>query len=463
MLNLYNSLTKQKEVFDSIKVGEVSLYVCGMTVYDYCHIGHARIFVVYDAWVRFLRHMGYKVNYVRNITDIEDKIIKRAAENQEPISDLTKRFIDAMHEDEAALGVQPPNQEPKATEFVTEMIDLIRELVDQDYAYVASNGDVYFNVHHFKEYGKLSHRKLDELLAGARIEVEEAKQSPLDFVLWKIAKPGEPSWESPWGAGRPGWHIECSAMSTKLLGQPFDIHGGGVDLKFPHHENEIAQSEAVHEHSFVNYWMHVGHVQTDSEKMSKSLGNFLTIRDALKSHSGEALRYFLLSGHYRSPINYTEENLANADQALKRFYTALRNLPKVNEIEGQEYRLRFESVLSDDFNVPEALAVLFDLVREINRFREHNEMEQAARLGKRLKTLGGVLGLLQQDPEAYFQGDLDSDKIEALISARVDARKNKDWALADQIRNQLDGMGVVIEDFPVKDKPGVVMTSWRKK
>lgn len=456
MLNIYNSLSKQKETFKPIKTGTVSLYVCGMTVYDYCHVGHARIFVVYDAWVKFLRHMGYNVTHVRNITDIDDKIILRANENKESYVELTQRFIQAMHEDEAALGVDRPDYEPRATNYVPQMIRLIGELQSKDYAYVAGNGDVCFRVQHFKEYGKLSNRNLEELQAGSRVEVNEGKENPLDFVLWKLAKPGEPSWPSPWGEGRPGWHIECSAMSSDLLGQPFDMHGGGIDLKFPHHENEIAQSEAACDCKLSNLWMHVGHVQMDSEKMSKSLGNFLTIRELLKKYSGETLRYFLLSGHYRSPINYTEENLNNALQALTRLYTALRGFPESTQFSGEDYRLEFESVLKDDFNTPQALAVLFEMARDINKLRDQQELEAASALGNSLRRLAKVLGFLQADPEQFLQGGSDDVvKIEALIQQRKAARENKDWTLADQIRQQLDDLGISIEDTPQG-------TLWRK-
>ena len=456
MLNLYNSLSGQKEVFTPIKTEEVSLYVCGITVYDYCHIGHARIFIVYDAFVKFLRYLDYKVTYVRNITDIDDKIIKRASENKEPYMILTERFIQAMHEDEAALGVDLPNHEPRATNYVLQMIQLIQKLQMKDYAYVAGNGDVCFRVRNFMDYGKLSRRNLDELQAGSRVEVVEGKESPLDFVLWKLSKEGEPSWLSPWGKGRPGWHIECSTMSSDLLGQPFDIHGGGIDLKFPHHENELAQSEAACDCPFVHTWMHVGQVQVDQEKMSKSLGNFLTIRDALKLYKAESLRYFMLAGHYRSPVNYSEANLANALSALTRLYTALRGLPDSEKISGEEYRLEFESVLKDDFNTPQALSVLFDMAREINRLREQSQMEEAAALAHRLKDLGKVLGLLQADPEQFLQGSAnDSAEIDSLIQERALARQSKDWEKSDEIRKKLDALGITIEDTPQG-------TLWRK-
>ncbi len=449
MIKLYNSLSKQKEMLRPIKTGEVSLYVCGMTVYDYCHIGHGRIFVVYDAWVKFLRSLGLRVNYVRNITDVDDKIIARAQQNNESCEVLTQRFIQAMHEDEAALGVARPDHEPQATHYIEHMIQMIQELIAKDCAYVAGNGDVCFSVQHFQGYGKLSHRNLEELHAGARIDIEAHKRNPLDFVLWKLAKPGEPSWSSPWGEGRPGWHIECSAMSGDLLGQPFDLHGGGVDLKFPHHENEVAQSESAHAKPFVNIWMHVGHVHAGSEKMSKSLGNFLTIREALAQHSAESLRYFMLSGHYRSPIQYSDENLSHAHSALTRLYTALRGLPASSDSSGEEYRLHFQSVLEDDFNTPEALAVLFEMARDINTLRDENRLDKAAALANTLRELGAALGFLQQNPDRFLQGEgVDSERIEALIQERIKARQDKDWARADQIRQALDAMNIVIEDNP---------------
>jgi len=447
MFNIYNSLTKQKELLKPIKSEEISLYVCGMTVYDYCHIGHGRIFVVYDAWVKFMRSQGYKITYVRNITDVDDKIIKRANENKESTLELTQRFIQAMHEDEASLGVARPDYEPRATNYIPQMISLISTLQEKGYAYAAKNGDVCFRVENFKDYGKLSNRNLEELEAGARVEIHEGKENPLDFVLWKLAKPGEPSWPSPWGEGRPGWHIECSAMSSDLLGQPFDIHGGGIDLKFPHHENELAQSEAACDCPFVNCWMHVGHVQMDSEKMSKSLGNFLTIRELLKSHDGEVLRYFLLSGHYRSPISFSDENMSHALQALSRLYAAMRGLPETKKHSGEDYRLEFQSVLRDDFNTPQALSVLFDMAREINKLRDESELEKAAELANTLRDLAKILGFLQQDPEKFLQGKAHNPaEIEALIEARRIARENKDWSKADEIRKQLDDLGISIED-----------------
>lgn len=375
-LHIHNSLTGKKELFIPIEPGKIRMYVCGMTVYDYCHLGHARVMVVFDAVVRYLRALGYQVTYVRNITDIDDKIIKRAAENHEGIDALTARFIDAMHEDERALGALPPDIEPRATDSIPEIISLTQTLINKSYAYVAANGDVYYDVSRFEHYGELSGKRLEDLRAGSRVEVDEAKDDPLDFVLWKAAKPGEPSWNSPWGPGRPGWHIECSAMSGHCLGDHFDIHGGGMDLKFPHHENEIAQSEGATGHKFVNVWMHNGFVQVNEEKMSKSLGNFFTVREVLKHYTPEIVRYFIIGSHYRGPLTYSTENLDNAKAALERFYMALRSLPSEQEagIKGQEteYEQRFSAAMDDDFNTPGALAVMFDLVRDINRVRSED-------------------------------------------------------------------------------------------
>jgi len=458
-MKLYNSLTKQVETFVPLQDNQINLYVCGMTVYDLCHIGHARVFVVYDAFVRFLRAQGLQVMFVRNITDIDDKIIKRAAENQESIEALTTRMIQFMHEDERALGLISPDVEPRATAYIPKMLEIIAALMEKDYAYVAGNGDVCYDVRKFKEYGKLSHRNLDELQAGARIEVEEGKRNPFDFVLWKLAKPSEPNWSSPWGAGRPGWHIECSAMASELLGQPFDIHGGGIDLKFPHHENEIAQSEAACDCHYVNTWMHVGHVQVDSEKMSKSLGNFLTIRDALAQYHSEVIRYFLLSAHYRSPLNFSKENMQNAQAALTRFYTTLRDVEVAAEHLKSEYSIKFIQALEDDFNTPAACAVLFDLTTEINRCREQGNFSRASVLANELKQLGNMLGILKENPNDFLKGHVsaaDSSKIEALIVERNQARAAKDWARADAARDELVKMNIIIEDTPGG-------TIWRKK
>lgn len=463
-LCIYNTLTKQKTLFKPSTSGLVKLYVCGMTIYDYCHIGHGRILVAFDVIARYLRYLNYEVQYVQNITDIDDKIIRRALENKENWKDLTARFIQAMQEDEAALNVIPPTIQPRATEYIDKMIEMIQTLIKKGFAYIASNGDVYYEVARFERYGQLAHQNLEELRAGSRIEVDAAKHGPLDFVLWKLAKPNEPSWDSPWGLGRPGWHIECATMATHLLESPIDIHGGGLDLQFPHHENELAQAEAACDCRFVNHWMHVGHVQVNHEKMSKSLGNFFTIRNVLKQYNPEVVRYFLAASHYRSPVNYTEEHLANAQQALQRFYTALRGLPEsrpADESKGDVYEKRFKEKMNDDFNTPEALGVLFDLTRDINRSREQDQMQEAAQLATMLKKLGGILGFLQQDPEIFLQGagtqSTQHDKISELIYKRNEARQNKNWAEADRVRDELDKMSVILEDG-LDGK-----TQWRKK
>lgn len=451
MLQIQNTLTRQKDEFKPIQPGKINFYVCGVTVYDHCHIGHARTYTAVDVIVRYLRWRGFEVNFVRNITDIDDKIIKRANENNESYDALTKRFTDAMHEDFAALGFLKPDHEPRATEYITEMIMLINEMIANKHAYVASNGDVYFDVRSFKDYGCLSHHNLDDLESGSRVEVVEVKRDPLDFVLWKLAKPGEPKWLSPWGEGRPGWHLECSAMSMKLLGKHFDIHAGGRDLIFPHHENEIAQSEAASGEKFVNYWMHTGFLNIGKEKMSKSLGNFVTIRDALADHDSEVVRYFLLASHYRSPLIYTDEVLGQTHQALARFYTALRGLPEGKKLENSDFENRFITAMDDDFNTPVAMSVLFDLAHEIQRLREKNENESAANHGALLKYLGGIFGLLQKDPDEFFKSgsdDLDVKKIEALIAARQQARADKNWAEADKLRKEIADMNVVLEDGP---------------
>lgn len=438
------------------------MYVCGMTVYDYCHVGHARVLVVFDVVYRYLRYRGLDVTYVRNITDIDDKIIKRALENGEEFHALTERFIEAMHEDARAIGVLQPDLEPKATDNIDAILEMINTLQKKGMAYQAGNGDVYYSVKSFPGYGKLSHKKLDDLQAGSRVEVDEAKQDPLDFVLWKPAKPDEPMWDSPWGKGRPGWHIECSAMSTRFLGNHFDIHGGGLDLQFPHHENEIAQSEGCTGEHFVNYWMHNGFVRINEEKMSKSLGNFFTLREVLERYQGEEIRAFILSSHYRSPLNYSDEQLDHARQALTRLYTALRGLEKANPLDDGKYEARFQEAMDDDFNTAEALAVLFDLAREINKARE-TDSQRAAGLGALLRQLGDVLGLLQADPEAYLKGGesgsenglTDSD-IDALIEARQQARQDKNWAESDRIRDQLQEAGIILED-------GAQGTTWRRQ
>ena len=458
MLKIYNSLTRQKEEFKPIRPGNVGMYVCGVTIYDLCHIGHGRTFVGFDVVVRYLRYLGYQVNFVRNITDVDDKIIKRAAENQESCEALTERLIGEMHADFDALNLQRPDIEPRATLHIGEIIELVERLLANGNAYVADNGDVLFAIDSFPDYGRLSGQDLEQLQAGARVSVEEAKRNPLDFVLWKMSKPGEPTWESPWGPGRPGWHIECSAMNSKHLGNHFDIHGGGSDLMFPHHENEIAQSCCAHHTAYVNTWMHTGMVMVDREKMSKSLGNFFTIRDVLKVYDAETVRYFLMSGHYRSQLNYSDENLNQGRAALERLYTALRGLPVVTAAGGEQYVERFRAAMDDDFNTPEAYSVLFDLAREVNRLKGEGAADAAALAG-RLRELAGVLGLLEQDPEAFFKGNEADDEvaeIEGLIKARNDARAAKDWPAADAARNRLTEMGIILED-------GAGGTSWRRK
>ncbi|CAK0779798.1 cysteine--tRNA ligase [Gammaproteobacteria bacterium] len=451
MLHIHNSLTNTKELFQSIVPGQVSMYVCGMTVYDYCHLGHARVMVVFDMVYRYLRALGFEVTYVRNITDIDDKIIRRAHDNGESLLALTGRFIAAMHEDAMALKVLPPSLEPRATQHIPEILIMIERLIARQHAYVGDNGDVYYAVASFPGYGRLSGKALEDLRAGARVEVREAKQDPLDFVLWKTAKPGEPVWDSPWGAGRPGWHIECSAMSTQCLGNHFDIHGGGADLQFPHHENEIAQSEGATGETFVNIWMHNGFVRINEEKMSKSLGNFFTVREILAQYPAETVRYFILGSQYRSPLNYDEVHLTQAHNALTRLYTALRGLPTALPEAGSPYRPLFMSAMDDDFNTPEALAVLFDLAREINRVRPENP-GRAAALGEELRQLGGLLGLLTEDPEDFLRANpasqtgLSDAEIEDLIARRETARQAKQWAEADHLRQSLATAGVVLED-----------------
>ena len=446
MLALHNSLSRGKETFVPLVPGQVRMYVCGMTVYDYCHLGHARVLVVFDMITRWLRASGYDVTYVRNVTDIDDKIIRRAQENGEAYTALTQRFIDAMHEDSVALGVLPPDHEPRATEYVGKMLDMIQRLIDTGHAYPAANGDVYYAVGSFPSYGRLSGKSLEDLRAGERVEVDPNKRDPMDFVLWKAAKPGEPSWPSPWGAGRPGWHIECSAMGSDLLGQHFDIHGGGQDLQFPHHENEIAQSEGAHDCTFVNYWLHNGFVRVDDEKMSKSLGNFFTIREILDKFDAEVVRFFILRAHYRSPLNYSDQHLEDARSALTRLYTALRGLDAVAKVDwSAPSGLRFKAAMDDDFNTPEAIAVLFDLAGEVNKSRDPSQASQ-------LKALAGVLGLLLRTPEAFMQSgpgeadDYSAARIETLIQARLDARKARDFKGADAIRDELKAAGIVLED-----------------
>lgn len=452
MLHLYNSLTRTKQQFVPINPGKVSMYVCGITVYDHCHLGHARSMVCFDVCVRYLRSQGYEVTFVRNITDIDDKIITRAQERGMPIHELTAHYIALMHEDMHALNILPPNHEPRATEHIDSIIRLIERLLDKGNAYVSDNGDVCYQVDSFANYGKLSHKDLDGLISGARVDIVKEKRSPLDFVLWKKAKTGEPSWISPWGEGRPGWHIECSAMAMEELGDHFDIHGGGLDLQFPHHENEIAQSEAATGKSFASYWMHVGMLQVNNEKMSKSLGNFFTIADVLANHHPEVVRYFLLSSHYRSPLNYSEENLFNAKKALSRLYQTMKDVSfTVNNDLDNKWINEFNQAMNDDFNTPEALSVLFQLSHEINK--NHSPI-----LVTTLHYLASLLGLLQSNAAEFLQsGFADDDKvaIEELIAQRMQARTESDWERADQIRAELLSRGIELED-------GVKGTTWRK-
>ncbi len=458
-LQIYNTLTRRKEVFTPIEPGRVRMYVCGMTVYDYCHLGHARVMVAFDVITRYLRHRGYDVTYVRNVTDIDDKILRRADENGEAISSLTERMIAAMHEDEARLSVLPPDQEPRATRHIDDIIAMIETLIAKEYAYAADNGDVYYRVRKFEGYGKLNNRDLDEMRSGARVEVDEHKEDPLDFVLWKAAKPGEASWPSPWGEGRPGWHIECSAMSKCCLGDTFDIHGGGPDLTFPHHENEIAQSEAANGTTFVNTWMHAGAVRVNQEKMSKSLGNFFTIREVLEHHDPEVVRYLLVASHYRSAINYSPDSLAEARKSLERFYNSLEGMTldgparDGRAADGEvapEFETRFTAAMDDDFNTPEALSVLFELARELNRAKKEAP-ERAPALAAELRRLGAVLGLLQQEPATFLKAGasdlpLSEAEIQAKIDARAAAKKAKDFATADAIRDELAALGIILKD-----------------
>ncbi len=455
MLKIYNTLARDKQEFRPIEPGKVRMYVCGMTVYDFCHLGHARVMVIFDVVQRWLRTSGYDVTYVRNITDIDDKIIRRAQENNEPVAALTERFIRAMDEDAAALGVQKPTAEPRATEYVSGMLDMISVLKSRGYAYQAADGDVNYAVRRFEGYGKLSGKSLEDLRAGERVAVDAAKQDPLDFVLWKRAKSGEPAWESPWGSGRPGWHIECSVMSGALLGKHFDIHGGGQDLQFPHHENEIAQSEGANGCTFVNYWMHNGFVRVDNEKMSKSLGNFFTVREILARYDPEVVRFFIIRAQYRSPLNYSDAHLDDAKQGLARLYTALKATAAVaGDIDwGNVHAARFKAAMDDDFNTPEAVAVLFELANEVNR---SGSVADATLL----KSLAGVLGLLQREPEAFLQagpaqGDWTPERIEVAIADRASAKQGKRFADADRIRDELKAAGIVLEDSPQG-------TTWRR-
>ncbi len=469
MLKIHNSLSRKKDIFEPMEAGKVKIYVCGMTVYDLCHLGHARVLVVFDAITRYFRYSGYDVTYVRNITDIDDKIINRANAKGEDFNALTSRFIDAMHEDSDALGVLPPNDEPRATESMDDIISMVQTLIEKGHAYAAAptehgNGDVYYDVSSFENYGQLSGKKLEDLRAGERVAVDERKDDPLDFVLWKAAKPDEPSWDSPWGKGRPGWHIECSAMSTCCLGNHFDIHGGGQDLQFPHHENEIAQSEAATGETFVNLWMHNGFVRINDEKMSKSLNNFFTVREILKLYKGEEIRYFVLASQYRSPLNYSDQLLDTARTTLSRLYNTLRGLNLPADFDENDPAIAtFKEAMDDDFNTPEALAVLFDLANQVNRLRDEDE-NAASEKAAVLKHLANVLGLLEENPEEYLQssagegagaGDAGGEDIDGLIEARNAARANKDWAEADRIRDALDEMGIVLEDKDGK-------TIWRR-
>lgn len=462
MLKIFNTMSRQKEEFKPIHAPEVGMYVCGITVYDLCHIGHGRTFVAFDVVARYLRYLGYNLKYVRNITDIDDKIIKRANENGEDFVALVDRMVAEMHTDFDALNILRPDSEPRATKHIPDIIEIVEQLIERNHAYVASNGDVMFSVESDADYGKLSRQDLEQLQAGARVEVEaNVKRNPMDFVLWKMSKPGEPSWSSPWGEGRPGWHIECSAMNCKQLGNHFDIHGGGSDLMFPHHENEIAQSTCAHGGEYVNTWMHSGMVMVDREKMSKSLGNFFTVRDVLKYYDAETIRYFLMSGHYRSQLNYSEENLKQARTSLERLYTALRGTDTNSQPAGGEaFEARFREAMDDDFNTPEAYSVLFDMAREVNRLKTE-DLAAANGLAAALRQLSAVLGLLEQEPEVFLQSSVQADdgevaEIEALIKQRNDARQSKDWALADQARDRLNEMGIVLEDGPQG-------TTWRRK
>ncbi|HAT1660317.1 TPA: cysteine--tRNA ligase [Legionella pneumophila] len=453
MLHLYNSLTRKKEPFVSLRPGKIGMYVCGITVYDHCHLGHARSMVAFDVMVRYLRSQGFDVTYVRNITDIDDKIITRASERGVSINELTAQYIDAMNNDTHALNILPPDHEPRATGHIETIIRLIQRLLDNGNAYISDNGDVCYEVDTFPEYGKLSHKDIEGLVSGSRVEIVKEKRSPLDFVLWKRAKPGEPSWFSPWGEGRPGWHIECSAMAMHELGEQFDIHGGGLDLQFPHHENEIAQSEAATGKPFANYWLHVGMLQVNGEKMAKSIGNFYTIADVLKEHHPEVIRYFLLSSHYRSPLNYSEENLLNAKKALIRLYQAIKDVPSqaANSKLDDYWQEQFNQAMNDDFNTPVALSVLFQLAHEVNK-------SNSPVLANTLKNLAGILGVLQQAPESFLQSGLAEEEklaIEQLIAERLQARAERNWSKADQIRADLLSKGIELED-------GATGTTWRR-
>ena len=460
MLTIYNSLTRRKEKFQPIDPGKVRMYVCGITVYDYCHIGHARMILVFDMIVRYLRFRGYEVNYVRNITDIDDKIINRSLENGEPFNELTGRFIQAMNEDFEALNVLVPDQEPRATDHIEQIIAMINRLLENGYAYQAENGDIFYDVSAFADYGKLSGKNIEELRAGIRVDVQEEKTDPVDFALWKAEKPGEPAWDSPWGRGRPGWHIECSAMSTHCLGDDFDIHGGGQDLCFPHHENEIAQSCGAGSSTFVNTWIHNGFVRVDDEKMSKSLGNFFTIREVMESYLPEVIRFFILSSHYRSPLNYSDGHLDEARAGLTRLYTSIRDIDPGDGDLDPGYRQRFEQVMDDDFNTRAAVTLFHEIAGEINRL-EDKASEHAARLARTLVRLGGVLGIMQMRPGEFLHaaagnGDISPDEIKRLIDERTQAKVARNYAEADRIRDRLTEQGIILEDGPGG-------TTWRRR
>ncbi|MDO6720608.1 cysteine--tRNA ligase [Psychrosphaera sp. 1_MG-2023] len=463
MLRIYNTLSRQKEEFKPLVPGKVGMYVCGITVYDLLHMGHGRTYVAFDVMQRYFRFLNYDVTYVRNITDVDDKIIQRAAKNNETCDELTNRTIAMMHEDFDALGMLPADIEPRVTTHMPEIIDVIQRLIDKNHAYVAGNGDVLFEVSTYEKYGQLGRQDLDQLVAGSRVDVESSKRDPLDFVLWKLAKPGEPKWDSPWGEGRPGWHIECSAMNSKHLGTHFDIHGGGSDLTFPHHENEIAQSCCAFDTPYVNYWLHSGMVQVNNEKMSKSLDNFFTVREVLKQYDAESIRYFLLSGHYRSQLNYSSDNLTQARSSLERLYTSLRGVtPNLDvEMTNNVFVDKFRTAMDDDFNTPEALAVLFELAKQLNKEKEADATSGdnlAADTAGLLVNLGKVLGMVQNPPEAFLQGEQNDDdvaEIESWITRRNTARVEKDWAAADEARDKLNELGVILEDGPGG-------TTWRK-
>ena len=455
-MKIYNTLTGKKETLETLEPNRIKMYVCGMTVYDHTHIGHARTFLCFDLIVRYLRSSGFTVDYIRNITDVDDKIIGRSKELNIEAMDLTSKYIDSMHHDFKSLGMIDPDQEPKATENITSIIKLIEKLIEKGHAYVGES-DVYFSTDSFSEYGKLSRRNTEEMLPGARVDIDKDKLNPADFVLWKKAEQGL-AWDSPWGKGRPGWHIECSAMSMDALGESFDIHGGGVDLKFPHHENEIAQSKCSTNGNFATYWMHTGPLRIDKEKMSKSLDNFITIKDSLKSFSSEVLRYFLISSHYRSPMNYSIDGLVEAQSSLDRLYTALKGCEVQLDLDENKFSIQYKEIMNDDFNVPGALAVLFDIARSINLHKESNQFDEANQLASTMVLLAEPLGVLQQDPEQYLKTGvkLPEDKIDGLINERVLARSNKDFERSDQIRDELVSMDIILED-------SAEGTSWRRK